>query len=286
MVLLQAVRRAAPAGTSRDRGRCALLASLWVTVPLLADAKWTALNEFQVGTEINDSYGRRSPRLARSGQLYDYRRFPIVRSSSPSASGLRRMLPHTTSARGGSSRCGCSACSSTSGGRRSASADRLPGQPRPALPALRRGRPARGPLPRGARRGLARPSSRCLRAVRTLATPCSRAHFDRPRHRPRLPPLASSCSRSCSPRRGARFAPTTRRTRRGSTSSRTSTRPRARRSVAAPSTSPPTAAAVRVYAGMPSNWGHRSFVGGVQPYNYMENTNVDAMGSRCGRSRS
>jgi hypothetical protein len=60
-------------------GVCALLATLWVTLPLLADARWTALNEFQVGTTINDSYG--APKILHwlvTGQLYDFQRFPIV----------------------------------------------------------------------------------------------------------------------------------------------------------------------------------------------------------------
>jgi len=60
-------------------GGCALLATLWVTVPLLLDAKWTALNEFQVGTTIDDSYGARTIlHWLASGRLFDYGRFPVV----------------------------------------------------------------------------------------------------------------------------------------------------------------------------------------------------------------
>jgi len=60
-------------------GGLALLSTLWVTVPLLADAKWTAFNEFQVNTWIDDSYG--APKILHwlvTGQIYDSGRFPIV----------------------------------------------------------------------------------------------------------------------------------------------------------------------------------------------------------------
>lgn len=60
-------------------GGCAILATLWVTLPLLSDAKWTALNEFQVGTSIDDSYG--APKILGwlfRGDLFDYHRFPVV----------------------------------------------------------------------------------------------------------------------------------------------------------------------------------------------------------------
>jgi hypothetical protein len=60
-------------------GGLALLATLWVTLPLLADARWTALNEFQVHTWIDDSFG--APTILRwliHGQIYDNGRFPIV----------------------------------------------------------------------------------------------------------------------------------------------------------------------------------------------------------------
>ncbi len=58
---------------------CAALATLWVTVPLALDAKWTALNEFQVGTWIDDSYGaRRILSWLAHGQLYDAGRVPVI----------------------------------------------------------------------------------------------------------------------------------------------------------------------------------------------------------------
>jgi hypothetical protein len=60
-------------------GGVALMATLWVTLPLLAHAKWLAVNQFQVGTVINNSYG--APQvlswLAR-GQIYDSGRFPVL----------------------------------------------------------------------------------------------------------------------------------------------------------------------------------------------------------------
>jgi hypothetical protein len=60
-------------------GGCSLLASLWVTIPLLSDAKWTAFNEFQQGTTIDNSYG--APKILDwlvTGRIYDFSRFPIV----------------------------------------------------------------------------------------------------------------------------------------------------------------------------------------------------------------
>jgi hypothetical protein len=60
-------------------GGAALLTTLWVTIPLLADAKWTALNEFQVHTTIDDSYGAGTIlRWLVTGRIYDNGRFPIV----------------------------------------------------------------------------------------------------------------------------------------------------------------------------------------------------------------
>ncbi|HEY5111014.1 MAG TPA: hypothetical protein VII67_01655 [Acidimicrobiales bacterium] len=57
----------------------ALLATLWVTLPLLVDTKWLAINGFQVGTYIDDSYGARKILLwLVTGQIYDYGRFPVV----------------------------------------------------------------------------------------------------------------------------------------------------------------------------------------------------------------
>ena len=50
-----------------------------MTLPLLADAKWTAYNEFQKGTTIDNSYG--APKILDwlvTGRIYDFSRFPIV----------------------------------------------------------------------------------------------------------------------------------------------------------------------------------------------------------------
>ncbi len=60
-------------------GVLALLASLWVTVPLLLDAKWTAIDPFEVGTPTANSYGARKVLgWLFSGQIYDYGHFPVL----------------------------------------------------------------------------------------------------------------------------------------------------------------------------------------------------------------
>jgi hypothetical protein len=60
-------------------GGCALLATLWVTVPLVADAKYSALNEFQVHTWIDDSFGASKILYwLVTGKIYDSGRFPVV----------------------------------------------------------------------------------------------------------------------------------------------------------------------------------------------------------------
>jgi hypothetical protein len=57
----------------------AILATLWVTLPLVVDSKWIAVNQFQVGTFWTDSYGARKVLgWLVTGKLYDYGRFPIV----------------------------------------------------------------------------------------------------------------------------------------------------------------------------------------------------------------
>jgi putative flippase GtrA len=57
----------------------ALFVTLWVTLPLLVDSKWVAVNPFQVGTFWDDSYGaRKILGWLVTGQLYDYGRFPVV----------------------------------------------------------------------------------------------------------------------------------------------------------------------------------------------------------------
>ena len=56
-----------------------LLTTLWVTVPLLTQGQWLAVNQFQVGTTINDSYG--GPQALKwlvRGELYDSGRLPLV----------------------------------------------------------------------------------------------------------------------------------------------------------------------------------------------------------------
>jgi hypothetical protein len=50
-----------------------------VTIPLFAHSKWLAVNQFQVGTAINDSYGaRRVLSWLITGQIYDWRRLPLI----------------------------------------------------------------------------------------------------------------------------------------------------------------------------------------------------------------
>ncbi len=57
----------------------ALLSTAWVTIPLIVHAKWLAVNQFQVGTAIDDSYGaRRILGWLVSGEIYDWRRWPII----------------------------------------------------------------------------------------------------------------------------------------------------------------------------------------------------------------
>jgi hypothetical protein len=57
----------------------AVLATLWVTIPLLVDSKWVAVNEFQVGVFWTDSYGARTILgWLVHGKIYDNGRFPIV----------------------------------------------------------------------------------------------------------------------------------------------------------------------------------------------------------------
>lgn len=57
----------------------ALLSTAWVTVPLFVHSKWLAVNQFQVGTSINDSYGaRRVLSWLLTGQIYDWRRWPLI----------------------------------------------------------------------------------------------------------------------------------------------------------------------------------------------------------------
>ena len=60
-------------------GAAALLSTAWVTLPLFVHSKWLAVNQFQVGTPINDSYGaRRVLSWLFTGQIYDWHRLPII----------------------------------------------------------------------------------------------------------------------------------------------------------------------------------------------------------------
>jgi Bacterial membrane protein YfhO len=60
-------------------GALALLATLWVTVPLLLDAKWTAIDPFFVGTTTDNSYGARQVLdWLFTGNIYDYGHFPVL----------------------------------------------------------------------------------------------------------------------------------------------------------------------------------------------------------------
>jgi hypothetical protein len=67
------------AGRALTLGVASLLATAWVTLPLFLHSKWLAVNQFQVGTTIDDSYGaRRILSWLFSGEIYDWRRFPIM----------------------------------------------------------------------------------------------------------------------------------------------------------------------------------------------------------------
>ncbi|MGC2174147.1 MAG: GtrA family protein [Acidimicrobiales bacterium] len=60
-------------------GISALLVSLWVTLPLLVDSKWVAVNPFQIGTFWTDSYGaRKILDWLVTGRILDNGRFPVV----------------------------------------------------------------------------------------------------------------------------------------------------------------------------------------------------------------
>ena len=60
-------------------GVASLLMTAWVTVPLFTHSTWLAVNQFQVGTPINDSYGARQVlKWLVSGEIYDWKRLPII----------------------------------------------------------------------------------------------------------------------------------------------------------------------------------------------------------------
>jgi hypothetical protein len=55
------------------------LATLWVTLPLLLQGKWLAINTFQVGTTINNSYGGGQVfSWLFHGDMYDTKRWPEI----------------------------------------------------------------------------------------------------------------------------------------------------------------------------------------------------------------
>ena len=70
----------------RSRGLRALvlalgvgLCTLWVTLPIVLHSTWLAVNQFQVGTTINNSYG--APQVLdwlATGQLFDWRHAPAL----------------------------------------------------------------------------------------------------------------------------------------------------------------------------------------------------------------
>ncbi len=60
-------------------GLAALAATAWVTLPLFLHSKWLAVNQFQVGTTINNSYGARQVlSWLVTGQIYDWHRLPLI----------------------------------------------------------------------------------------------------------------------------------------------------------------------------------------------------------------
>ena len=78
-ILIRPSQLLARAGRALLLGAGALLATAWVSVPLFTHAKWLAVNEFQVGTTINDSYGaRRVLSWLFTGQIYDWQRLPLI----------------------------------------------------------------------------------------------------------------------------------------------------------------------------------------------------------------
>ncbi len=78
-ILIRPSQFFARAGRALLLGLCALLATAWITVPLFVHAKWIAVNQFQVGTPINDSYGAwRVLSWLLTGQIYDWHRLPLI----------------------------------------------------------------------------------------------------------------------------------------------------------------------------------------------------------------
>ncbi len=78
-ILIRPSQLLARTGRTLTLGVATLLSSAWVTVPLVVHLKWLAVNQFQVGTSINNSYGARQVMAwLLSGQLYDWRRLPVI----------------------------------------------------------------------------------------------------------------------------------------------------------------------------------------------------------------
>ena len=78
-ILIRPSQFFARAGRTLLLGCATLLGSAWVTVPLVVHLKWLAVNQFQVGTSINNSYGARQVMdWLLTGQIYDWRRLPVI----------------------------------------------------------------------------------------------------------------------------------------------------------------------------------------------------------------
>jgi hypothetical protein len=78
-ILIRPSQFFARTGRALILGIGAFLSTAWVTIPLFVNSKWLAVNQFQVGTAINDSYGaRRVLSWLFTGQIYDWRRLPLI----------------------------------------------------------------------------------------------------------------------------------------------------------------------------------------------------------------
>jgi len=78
-ILIRPSQFLARTGRTLILGGAALLGTAWVTVPLVVHLKWLAVNQFQVGTSINNSYGARQVMdWLLTGQIYDWRRLPLI----------------------------------------------------------------------------------------------------------------------------------------------------------------------------------------------------------------
>lgn len=78
-VLLRPSQVLPRAGRALVLGCASLLATAWVSLPLLVHTKWMAVNQFQVATPINDSYGAsRVLSWLFAGDIYDWGRLPVI----------------------------------------------------------------------------------------------------------------------------------------------------------------------------------------------------------------